>query len=252
MKRIILERILNGIAIFWRLIPWKLRRYFFLIPILLEGRGDHINAFKRLFEIEDNLKWVYNELALRYGKGVHVKHNLMNYYHFFESNIKENQKILDIGCGYGAVAISIVKNMKTIQVTGLDIDKEKIQKATQNNSFKNLKFLHGDAFEIKPFKVDVIILSNVLEHIKDRENFIIRIKNIFNPSLFLIRVPYFERDWTIPFRKKIGTNYFSDSTHYIEHTENQFRNEMNNSGLQITSLTKNWSEIWATCENKVE
>ena len=252
MKRKILESILDGIAVFWRFIPWKLRNYFFLIPILLEGRGNHIKAFKRLFEIEDNLKWVYNELALRHGNGVHIKHNLMNYYYFFESNIKKNHNVLDIGCGYGAVAISIAKNMKQIKVTGIDIDKEKINKAIQNNNVKNLKFIHGDAFEIKPFKVDVIILSNVLEHIENREDFIIRIKKIFNPSLFLIRVPDFERDWTIPFRKQIGTNYFSDSTHYIEHTEKEFRNEMDHSGLQVISLTKNWSEIWAICENKVE
>ena len=252
MKRKILENILDGIAVFWRLIPWKLRSYLFLIPILLEGRGNNINAFKRLFEIEDKLKWVYNELALRHGKGVHIKHDLMNYYHFFESNIKQNQNVLDIGCGYGAVAISIAKNMKQIKITGIDIDKEKIQKATQNNQFKNLKFIHGDAFAIKPFKVDVIILSNVLEHIKDREDFIIRTKSIFNPSLFLIRVPDFERDWTVPFRKEIETNYFSDTTHYIEHTENEFRQEMNNAGLKIVTLTKNWSEIWAKCESKIE
>ena len=79
-----------------------------------------------------------------------------------------------------------------------------------------------------------------------------KVKKQFNPSLFLIRVPDFERDWSIPFRKKIGTNYYSDKTHYIEHTEIQFRKEIIKSGLQIRSLKKNWSEIWAVCENKID
>ena len=252
MKRKILESIIDIVSFFWKLVPWKIRNYFILIPIILEGRGNHIKAFERLFEVEDNLKWVYNELALRYGQGVHVKHKLMNYSNFFQRNITDKDKVLDIGCGYGAVAISIAKNMKSIQLTGVDIDKQKIQKAKKSHNYKNLTFIHGDAFVLEPFKVDIVILSNVLEHIKDREDFIIKIKKHFRPSLFLIRVPDFERDWTVPFRKEIGTNYFSDTTHYIEHTENEFRQEMNNAGLKIVTLTKNWSEIWAKCESKIE
>ena len=252
MKRKILEYIIDIISFFWRMIPWKLRQYFFLLPLILEGRGDHIKSFKRLFWIEDNVKWVYNELALRHGKGIHVKHELMNYSKFFIRNIKNKQIVLDIGCGYGTVANSIAQNNQTVQVIGLDIDKEKIEKANKNYNTSNLKFIYGDAFLIKPFKVDVVILSNVLEHIVDRESFIKKVKSHFNPSLFLIRVPDFERDWSIPFRKKNGINYYSDRTHYIEHTEVEFRNEINNSGLQVQSLKKNWSEIWAICENKID
>ena len=250
MKKKILKNILELISFFWKMIPWKIRNYFFLIPIILEGRGNHINAFERLFTIEEHTKWVYNELALRYGNGIHIKHKIMKYANFFKKNIYKNQTVLDVGCGYGAVAFSIVENLNSVKVIGIDTDKNKIEAANKHFIHKNLKFIHNDAFSIKPFKVDIIILSNVLEHIQDRVDFLIKLKKQFKPSLFLIRVPDLERDWSIPFKKEIGLNYFSDKTHFIEHTENEFRDEMKKANLKIKSLTKNWSEIWAKCESK--
>ncbi len=251
MKRKILEKALDILSLVWRLIPWKIREFFFLLPLVLEGRGNHVNAFERLFKIEENTKWVYNELALRYGNGVHIKHKLMNYSSFFKSHIKKNQKVVDIGCGYGAVAYAIVESLVAVKVLGIDTDKKKIEMAKKNYKNKNLEFIYGDAFTINPFKADVIILSNVLEHIEDRKNFLVNINKRFRPSSFLIRVPDFERDWTIPFKKELGINYFSDTTHFIEHTEIEFRKEINNAGLNIISLQKNWSEIWAKCESKI-
>ena len=252
MKRIILIYLIEFVSFFWRLIPWKVRHYFFLIPIVLEGRGKHINAFERLFKIEDDIKWVYNELALRYGNGIHVKHNLMKYANFFKKNIKKSQTVLDVGCGYGAVASSIAESINMVTVVGVDIDANKINEANKKFKRNNLTFIHSDAFSIDIVNVNVIILSNVLEHIKDRVEFLIRLKKKFKPSLFLIRVPDLERDWSIPFKKEMGIYYFSDKTHFIEHTEEEFREEIKKAGLKIKSLTKNWSEIWAECESYLE
>ncbi len=249
MIRKIIVYLIDFMSFFWRLIPWKIRNYFFLIPLVLEGRGKYDNAFERLFKIEDNIKWVYNELALRYGNGIHVKHRLMRYANFFKKNVKHNQKVLDIGCGYGAVAFSIAESINKVTVTGVDIDLNKIKEANKKFKRNNLNFIHNDAFSIDIVDVDVIILSNVLEHIEDRVEFLIKLKKRFKPSLFLIRVPDLERDWTIPFKKEMGIYYFSDKTHFIEHTEEEFREEIKKAGLKIKSLTKNWSEIWAECES---
>ena len=153
----------------------KLRNYFFLIPIVLEGRGKHLEAFERLFKIEEHTKWVYNELALRYGNGVHIKHKVMNYAVFFINNIEKNHIVLDIGCGYGTVAETIVRKIGQSKL--LDTD-EKIFQTKKNYTNKNLKFIYGDALHIEPFKVDVIVLSNVLEHIEDRVLFLTKIKKL--------------------------------------------------------------------------
>ena len=249
MKRKILEYLIELASFFWRLIPWKVRYYFFLIPIVLEGRGKHNKAFERLFKIEDDIKWVYNELALRYGNGIHIKHKLMKYSNFFKKNISNSQTVLDIGCGYGAVAFSIAESINMVKVIGVDIDANKIKEANKKFKRNNLTFIHNDAFSIDIVNVDVIVLSNVLEHIEDRVEFLKRIKKQFKPSLFLIRVPDLERDWSIPFKKEMGIYYFSDKTHFIEHTEEEFREEIKKAGLKTKSLTKNWSEIWAECES---
>ena len=77
-------------------------------------------------------------------------------------------------------------------------------------------------------------------------------KNIINRTsakLFLIRVPLFERDWQIAFRKEIGSFYYSDEDHKIEHSLEEFKNEINLTKLKVNEIFTLWGEIWASCEN---
>ena len=55
---------------------------------------------------------------------------------------------------------------------------------------------------------DVIVLSNILEHIEDRVGLLTDIVRQADPDQFLIRVPHFERDWSMAMRKEVGANYF--------------------------------------------
>jgi len=66
----------------------------------------------------------------------------------------------------------------------------------------------------------------------------------------LIRVPLFERDWQMPLRKELKINYYSDYDHKIEHTLQEFNNEVKMSGLQIKEIKTIWGEIWANCQIK--
>ena len=78
-------------------------------------------------------------------------------------------------------------------------------------------------------------------------------KNIINRTTakkILIRVPLFERDWQIAFRKEIGIYYFSDQDHKIEHSLDEFKKEMSLSNLKIREIHTIWGEIWASCENE--
>ena len=97
-------------------------------------------------------------------------------------------------------------------------------------------------------KLEVVVLSNVLEHIKNRTSFIKKITNNSKCHKILIRVPLFERSWEIPMRKELGINYYSDNDHKIEHTLNQFKKEMAVSKVQIDKLHTIWGEIWAVCK----
>src|SRR5690606_37684463 len=98
---------------------------------------------------------------------------------------------------------------------------------------------------VPPGPWDVVVLSNVLEHITDRVGFLQALIVNTQAKRFLIRVPLFERDWKMAMRRATGANYYSDPDHKIEPTRQEFREETGRAGLVIDELITPWGEIWA-------
>ena len=94
---------------------------------------------------------------------------------------------------------------------------------------------------------DIVILSNVLEHLNNRVELLRMIQERVDPDWFLLRVPYFERDWTVAMKKELGVSYFLDRTHKIEYEIDEFKAEIASAGLSIPYMRVNWGEIWAIC-----
>ncbi len=116
------------------------------------------------------------------------------------------------------------------------------------NAFElpNLSFQHGDALKDLPSDAfDVIVFSNVLEHIDHRVDFLKTAQTRLNPKRWLIRVPVFDRHWKVPLRKELGLYYFNDPTHYIEYTRELFYGELEQAGFEIQEYSTQWGEIWA-------
>ena len=254
MKKIIrkiLSLLAEIISFIWFLFPFKIRKFIILGFIFVESRGKFKSSLIRIFEISDFLEDIVNERSLKYGNGIHPKHELMKYHDYFVERIKNGSKVLDIGCGYGAVAFSIASKVPGVKVLGIDFDRDRLDQAKKNNNFKNLDFIYGDATKSIPEGPwDVVVLSNVLEHIEDRILFLTQIIKLSQCKKILIRVPSFERKWTVPFRKKLGIYYFNDTTHFIEHTLEEFRTEMKQSNLDIIEIKTLWGEIWSECHVK--
>jgi len=248
VKEIILQ-VISVIALPFRVFPSFVRRSILFSFLVIESRiSAPKKTLKNLFLLKDKLEMLINERALAYGEGEHPKHILMKYHDYFISNISDGSTVLDIGCGYGAVARSIAEKVNGVSVTGIDNNKERLNQAKLNNRMKNLDFIYADIMEINnKKKYDVIVMSNVLEHIEERVNFIKKIMILFSPKTILIRVPLFERHWEVAMRKELGINYYSDSTHFIEHTKEEFKNEIKNSGLRIDNMEIVWGEIWVKC-----
>jgi len=201
---------------------------------------------KRLFALQDDLDHVVNERAMVYGRGEHPKHRLMRYHSFFIEHIADGQRVLDVGCGYGAVARSIARSRPRSQVTGVDYDPRRLAEARGRDNPENLTFVEADATKsVPPGPWDVVVLSNVLEHIVDRHAFLRALIDKTNAKRFLIRVPLFERDWRLAMRREVGANYYSDPDHEIEPTQEEFRQETSTAGLVIEQLTTPWGEIWS-------
>ena len=119
-----------------------------------------------------------------------------------------------------------------------------------SKNLKNVKLICGDINDQKELRVDKIILSNVLEHIDNRVEFIENLKLITKAKYFLIRVPLFERDWQIPLMRELGIDYFSDNDHKIEHSIVEFKKEISDSKLIIKEMKTLWGEIWVNCINE--
>lgn len=240
-------RIANALSVVWLLIPRRLRLLLLKGLFVLELRGsDTGQGLARLFAVQDALEHVVNERAMVHGKGEHPKHKLTRYHDFFVAHIADDERVLDVGCGYGAVARSIARAHPKAQVTGVDYDKAKLAQARASDNPANLAFVEADATKsVPPGPWDVVVLSNVLEHIVDRPGFLTALIANTGAQRFLIRVPLFERDWKLPMRRAVGANYYSDPDHKIEPSEQEFRAETTRAGLNVVELSTPWGEIWA-------
>jgi SAM-dependent methyltransferase len=236
----------------WLFIPERIRIGLMTGLFVVESRGaDPAKGLRSLFKVQDKLQWVINERALAYGKGIHPKHRLMRYHDFFVERIEAGSHVLDIGCGYGAVARSIATQVPNSVVVGIEMDRGRLAQARAGTPLDNLSFVEADARTNLPSgSWDVVVLSNILEHIDDRVGFLSDILRQANPVKVLTRVPMFERDWQIPLRKELGANYFSDAEHFIEHRVDELKDELEKVNLRPVEMILLWGEIWADCRPK--
>lgn len=248
MKAFLLK-LADAAAVLWGLLPFRLRRAVALGLFVLEGRaGGPQSGLRNLFAIEDALDLAINERATALGRGEHPKHRLTRYHDFFVERIVDGARVLDVGCGYGAVARTIARARPASTVLGVELDEGRLAAAKAADNPLNLSFARANATVSLPDGPwTVVVLSNVLEHIEDRIGFLRGLVATARPDRILIRVPLFERDWKMAMRREVGANWMSDPEHFIEHTQAEFAAEMAAAGLSIDERVTLWGEIWAQC-----
>jgi SAM-dependent methyltransferase len=118
--------------------------------------------------------------------------------------------ILDYGCGTGWLSNLLSKYAR---VTGIDISEKAILSAA--NKYKHIRFFSFDASskelpELKQEKFDIIVSSEVIEHVQDQKKYIDNIIQLLKPKgLLVLTTPtgewkkqYFYKDrseWGQPF-----------------------------------------------------
>lgn len=219
----------------------------FITPVVQQSIPE--KALKFLFELENRLYILEGTASVRYGNGVHTKHRHINYHQFFINNLTVGDNVLDIGSGIGLLAYDMVRHVPDVKVTGIELNELNVKFASENYRHPNLRFIHGDALtDLPDEKFDVIVLSNVLEHLECRVDFLKKVIVLTCPRQLIIRVPLFERDWRVPLKKELGVEYRLDSTHCIEYLQEEFFSELSCAGLQQKHVEIRWGEIWSVVE----
>jgi SAM-dependent methyltransferase len=208
---------------------------------LLPGRF----ALKTLLKMDNWIYYLVGKEATHLNKGIHPKHRYLGYHDFFIKHIQSQERVLDIGCGNGVVALEIAQQTGA-KVTGIDSEPTKIEEAKRRDTESIVNFITGDVLKNLPEgKFEVAILSNVLEHLPSRVDFLKSLVLAVQPSRLLIRVPLFDRDWRVPLKKELGVEWRLDPTHQIEYTLETFSSEMKAAHLAIDLIEVRWGEIWA-------
>lgn len=198
-----------------------------------------------LMRLDSRLYGLQGAAAIAYGDRIHTKHRHMRYHEFFIGRIRQGERVLDIGCGNGAVAYDVAEKGGAY-VVGLDLSEENIALARERYAHARVEYHVGDALKEPPQgRFDVVILSNILEHLPGRVEFLRRLQQVIRSSRVLIRVPLFERDWRVPLKRELGVEWRCDPTHETEYTLESFAEEIAAAGLKITCQEVRWGEIWA-------
>jgi 2-polyprenyl-3-methyl-5-hydroxy-6-metoxy-1,4-benzoquinol methylase len=206
------------------------------------------SALRKLYRADDLLQSRIDLLAIRLDGGIHPKHRIMRYHDFFLARIHPGESVLDVGCGKGELAYDLAERGGA-RVTGIDTSPDALEFARSRFASERLELLQADALTwTPPHPFDVVVLSNVLEHIADRVLLLERLVALARPSRMLIRVPVLERDWQVILRRELGLPYFSDPTHETEYDERQLEDEARASGLVLAESQRRWGEIWAVAE----
>jgi SAM-dependent methyltransferase len=117
---------------------------------------------------------------------------------FVESVIEEalrerasaSLRVLDVGCGNGSM-LALPLARRGFQVTGIDIDAPSIEHAKQlAKDLPNATFICGHVAELKTEKFDVVILSEVLEHMAEPRTLLAdSVKHLNESGVVIVTVP---------------------------------------------------------------
>jgi ubiquinone/menaquinone biosynthesis C-methylase UbiE len=104
--------------------------------------------------------------------------------------VKEDESILDVGCGTGKQIIPIVEKTKGL-IVGVDISQESLDHIKETIKDSNVKLILSSMEEmhdkVKEFKFDIIISCFAVYYSKDREKTLLELKSLLkdNGRLFL-------------------------------------------------------------------
>lgn len=107
-----------------------------------------------------------------------------------ENGVKQGARVLDLGCGRGAVSRAL--SAAGYQVTGVDIDNEAVAEARRCYPQLDLRQGSGeDDLKEQMGSFDAVVSIEVIEHVSDPVTFVKNIHSVLNPGgLCIMTAPY--------------------------------------------------------------
>ena len=204
-------------------------------------------ALREALRFHNSLYVTLGRLGVRAEGGVHPKHRLIRYHKFFLDRIGPADSVLDVGCNEGVLTRALAAATSG-RVVGLERDARLIERAQKVETPANVSYVCADATEWRPDEpFEVVVLSNVLEHLDDRPRFLHRLATSVRPRRILIRVPMCERDWLVPMKREMGVDYMLDPGHKTEYTRAELSGEISAAGLRVEELEIRFGEFLCAC-----
>lgn len=167
-------------------------------------------------------------------------------------DLKEGDKIIDIGCGDGFYLYLLSKLSVKISLVGFDYDQIVLTNARKNLGSKKIKLIRGSATDM-PFKdgeFSKIIMTEVLEHIEDHKKALNEVFRILKSGGYLLltvpnyRFPFLwdPINWVlqnISGTHISGTNFFAGiwARHIRLYKKEDLEKLVKNAGFKIEEIS---------------
>jgi 2-polyprenyl-3-methyl-5-hydroxy-6-metoxy-1,4-benzoquinol methylase len=121
--------------------------------------------------------------------------NFKRLYDFLKTQ-NHQLKILDIGCGAGAMIASLQKTLPQHQYNGIDISAKAIEYGKSQYKNINLDIIKSGKIDFPSSSIDLVIISEVLEHVDDYKNILEKATEILKKDGFLYLTSPLEKSLT--------------------------------------------------------
>lgn len=147
----------------------------------------------------------------------------------------QNKKILDIGCGVGTMCLYFADN-NAQAVVGLDISDRAIniaQNARKSLGLKNVIFRNSE-LQKNISKFDMVLCSEIIEHIKDDKTFLSLVaNNLKDGGLLVLTTPSFNN---LLYRLGYYKKFDSEVGHFRRYSEKILYDLLASSGFKILEM----------------
>jgi len=158
----------------------------------------------------------------RVGPLTHSNHRLI--IKQIQPYLDAGRRLLDVGCGNGALLAKIAQQFPAVHLQGIEGSAEAVARAPQILQGKIIRQDLSNGFSLDGEQFDIIVCSEVLEHIADYHPTLASIAAHTRPGgHVLITVPHAMRYWS-------KADEFAG--HYRRFEFNQLREEMQECGLE--------------------